>query len=215
MRALLVLLVGLCAPLIGLAQPEPENLSAAIDRGEAEIILVQGRGSSTGNALEAVLTNPSGEARMFSVWLRRPLFFENKGSGQNMIATRVHLDEGTFYRYEDTDYIYVQEGQLAAAIDLWSYCVDFDKENPLPSDGFLELRTMPLAVWEMADRISEFEQLAVADGLNMDEDGRDFTMTVSQLALWLSQGIPANRILARLPYEPGHLEVARLLLEDD
>ena len=184
-----------------------ENLTDIVSKGLAEIMFVNGNGSSTGAALDAFLVNRTQQERRFSVQLDEPLFLRNQGAGQNMLITRVLAEHGRYWQSsEDGAFVRIEAGTELVPIVLWGYCVDFDKENPVGMEE-LQVENLPAHLQDIAELISEFEQL-------MEGEDEDFTMKVAQIALWKAQGITDASIRARFPHEAEHAEIAHLLLEE-
>lgn len=206
MRALPVLLAGLCATLPGFAQDEPENLSDAIAAGEVRLADIHGTGYSTGRALEGLLLNDSGRSRVFSVMLDEPLFLENQGAGSNMLVTKIyHKERPAYYTEGDERVIWVPDGTTKLAVSFGAYSLDFDRHGPTEDEG-LEIADMPRGLESLARELGRIERAAKT--LNADYVGKGL-----QVAVWFALGVSLEDIARSFEYDPDHLDIAKALLE--
>lgn len=166
-----------------------EDLVQALNAGDVEIMSLTGNGGSSGPVLEGYLLNKSSISRNLDVRLATPLFFKNKGAGQNMIATQIYQRDLSYMSDGENSFISLKPNERLS-IMLIAYCVDFYKENPSGDDSFV-ITGIPSDLIAIAKTISAYE------GAN---PSRDVTLS-AQLALWKVQGISLKEISERFPFD--------------
>ncbi len=182
------------------AQMNIEDLAQAVASGDVEIMSITGNGGSSGPVLEGYLLNKSLVSRNLDVRLGTPLFFKNKGVGQNMIATQIYQRDLSYMSDGENSFITLGPNERLS-IMLIAYCVDFYKENPSGDDSF-SITGIPSNLIDIARKISAYE------GAN---PSRDVTLS-AQLALWKAQGISLKEIRERFPFGPADETEMRAIL---
>ena len=177
MRRLLtitLLCVALILPL--LAECAVNDLPTEMQAGRIVLDSAKGNGASSGNAVDGILINKHNNDIQLDINLSRPLFMRNQGRGQNMVATRVLLQNGQ----------YVTDGRLSSitlkpkvrtAVQFIAYCVDFEKANPT-SDDKLVPDSLPSDLITVLNNIQAYETAHP----RVDITG------AAQAAVWLSKG---------------------------
>ncbi len=166
-----------------------EDLVKVLNAGDVEILSLTGNGGSSGPVLEGYLLNQSSISRNLDVRLGTPLYFENKGAGQNMIATQIYERDLSYMSDGENSFISLKSNERLS-IMLIAYCVDFYKENPSGDDSFV-ITGLPSDLIAIAKKISAYE------GAN---PSKDVTLS-AQLALWKVQGISLKEIRERFPFD--------------
>ena len=185
-----------------LAQVGLNDLMSDIEAGRVSLISTCGNGNSSGGAIEGSLKNETMKKRHFATNLSPPLYFKNNGSGQDMVATKVFLEDGGYFTDGFQSYITVgpfkQKGILFIA-----YCIEFDKDNPTANDSFY-IKKMPLELEVMFEKISEYA---------VDNPETDLTL-VTQVAIWLKQGKTMGEIRKRFDLTPTEEEEAKRIFQN-
>jgi hypothetical protein len=165
-----------------------------------EVTGVQGNGSSSGASLRGKLVNRTGSTLEVDVALREPLYFDNAGSAQNMVATQVYESGGGYYVEGSRRFLELRPNASLPVLFI-AYCADFESDNPGELDR-LNVAVMPGDIAWAASRIAEYE------ALNPDTD----TVVSAQLALWLSQGETPQEIQQKFSFTQSELDIARAIL---
>jgi hypothetical protein len=110
------------------------------------------------------------------VHLPNPIYLENAGVGQNMVAVGVYLRDGSFMSDGPNSYIEL-DAQGVAEVTFVAFCVDFERENPSQTDSF-SLGPVPPDLMHVLGNIRSY---LVAN------PGEEIT-AAAQLAIWLSEG---------------------------
>jgi hypothetical protein len=178
------------------------DLVELIESGKIHVEQVRGNGASSGASLDGVLVNSSGNILEIYVSLGSPVFFVNNDRGQNMIATQVVAQDGSyFYREGDQPFLSISPGERLR-VTFVAYCADFDEDNP-QSDHRLNVGTLPIHLDAIANAIHEFDQ----NNFNSDN-----TVAI-QVALWLAQGVPASEIRDRFPFTAEDERIAQTIVQ--
>ena len=192
---------------VALAQAEIEilDLREAIRTGDVQFLELRGNGSSSGAAVDGVLKNITGRELSIRTAIKVPLYFRNRGSGsrQNMIATQIYLSNGAYVSDGKESFIQLSPG-ASEKVMLIAYCADFDKENPEALDTFV-LADTPEALSGVARRIADFE----AKQPDLD------TTVASQVALWMAQGLPAQKIADKFEFTENDYRGPREILGNE
>jgi hypothetical protein len=195
----IILIALLPSALFG--QASTEELSLLLADGTIQLISINGNGSSSGASLEGVIRNSSSRTVQANVNLMPPLYFQNKGgSGQNMVATQVYLEDGGYFSNAGETYIEIGPNSSVSLLII-AYCADFEKDNPSSTDSF-SVTAIPQSLVDVSWKVSNYE------ATNPDAD----IMVAAQVAIWLSQGETAEDIQSKFSYSASDERLARELL---
>jgi hypothetical protein len=184
------------------AQTDVYDLVTEIERGNVQLESITGNGSSSGAALYGYLVNQTNSEKRINVFLTNALYFLNRSARQNMIATQVYLRDGGYYSDGNNNFINLEPNQRLP-IYLYSYCADFEKDNPEKGDSF-QISSLPKDYLEIVNRIRHLEN---------ENPDRDY-MAAGQVALWLKNGATINEIRERFEFTQNDETIARRLLQD-
>ena len=179
----------------------PRDLAELIDAGLVNVVSANGKGSSSGAAIDGVIRNESTENLKIDIVMSRAVFFQNGGSGQNMIASMI-LGEGGKYSAEGEHSFLSLKPSEQVRVTFIAYCADFDKENPTSSEVFT-IATAPPNLMGVMRRISAYSRA------HPDED----VTAAAQVAVWLAQGISADTTREKFSFSPGDEALARTLAQ--
>jgi hypothetical protein len=177
------------------------NLATEIQAGRITIDQIEGTGGSTGTVLNGYLINNTKKEINLDVFLRDALYLLNSGRGQNMFVLGVLGKSGRYVRSGKKSFITLPSKKRTPVIFL-SYCVDFEKENPSPSESF-ELGTLPENMKSLLRRIVAYHE---------QYPNKDITRA-AQLAIWLAQGESASEIKSKFGYTQSDLNLAYRLMD--
>ena len=183
------------------AQVIVRDLVDGMAAGTVTLESPSGTGASSGSSLEAVLTNRTARDVHLDVYLAEPLFFANRGAGQNMVALAVYHGDGG-YRSDGTRSFITLPGGKSSKVVFIAYCADFEKENPTPQDTF-DLEQAPVDLIEVTERITAYSKA------NPD---RDIT-AAAQVAIWLQRGHSAEEIAEKFRFTASDEQLAKELLK--
>ncbi len=170
-----------------------EQLNDAIAKGDITVEAITGTGGSSGMVINGYLVNESPIEKNIDVHLGLPIYFVNRGRGQNMVATQVYGRDRSYFRIGNQNYIQVARNSRTP-ISFVAYCVDFDKDNPT-SEDMLSAGDMPSEIESLVQRIAEIEH-----------ENSDLDLTISaQLALWVFQGTSLDEIRQRFDFSETDL----------
>jgi len=183
------------------AQVVAHDLWGAIFKGTVTLVEARGNGASSGASVEGILENTTAGELHIDVFLSKPLFLVNRGAGQNMLAIQVYRrDQG--YRSDGKNSFITLKPRQRLPVTFVAFCVDFDKENPRPSETFA-MSSPPAAIENVMRNIISFARL------NPDQD-----ITVpAQVAVWLAQGKSPGAITDKLNFSPIDERLARSFLQ--
>ena len=173
---LLLCAVGLFVSGNATSQTAVEQLHEAIAKGNLTTEAIVGTGGSSGLVIKGYLVNQNSVDLNINIQLEFPIFFANRGKGQNMVATQVYRRGGAYLSNGTHGFVQVP-GNSRTPVDFIAYCVDFDKPNPT-SDDLFDITDMPADIRSVVRSISEAERT---------NPNRNLTLA-AQLALWVSQG---------------------------
>ena len=171
------------------AEMNIENLVQAMKSGDVEIMSITGNGGSSGPVLKGYLLNRSSVSKYLDVRLDRALFFKNKGSGQNIIATQIYQRDLSYMSDGERSFISLEPDELLEIMFI-AYCVEFEKDNPSSGESFA-IREIPQNLSEIAKKISAFEKA---------NPSKDATIS-AQLALWREQGVSLKKISEKFEFD--------------
>ena len=167
-----VLLFTVTAGLFG--QEVSFELGAAISAGDVSLSL-SGNGKTMGLALSGTLYNNREHNISISVSIGSGLYFNNSGSGQNMIATRIFPTFGINVDTEAVSISLSPKGEITVTLN--AYCADLLLDNPTTEET-LSAGVMPNDLQTVMSQISRYEA---------DNPG-SVTPNAIQLAIWRSRG---------------------------
>ena len=199
-RAALGAILLLCWTALAAQAQTVRDLAQAVASGDVVLVEVTGNGGSSGTALEGVLVNSSARIIRIDVSLKVPLFFRNKGPGQNMLATNVYGRGGSYFRQGGRSFLRLRPRERLQVV-LLAYCADFEKDNPTRDSSFRET-AIPKKLGSIAAKISAYQK---------QHPNLDLTVA-AQLALWRAQGISLDKIAQRFPFRAHHLRDMRAIL---
>lgn len=193
-----VLLCAACLFVISNAtsQSAIEQLHETLANGDLSTESIVGTGGSSGLVIKGYLVNNSSVDLNINIHLDVPVYFANRGKGQNMVATQVY-GRGGSYRSNGTHGFIQIPRSSRVSVEFLAFCVDFDKPNPTSYDLF-DVMDMPTEIHGVMRSITEVERA---------NPNSDLTIA-SQLALWVSQGESLEEIRNR--FEFSQFDVARM-----
>jgi hypothetical protein len=184
------------------AQSKISDLVNEIEQGNVKLESINGNGNSSGAALYGEIVNQTKKEKRINVFLNSVLYFLNRSSRQNMIATRIYLRDGGYFS-DGKKYFITLKPRQRLPIYLYSYCADFDKDNPSIKDTFTRSR-LPDKLSKLLDKIKKLEQ---------DNPEENF-MAAIQVAIWLNDGASAEEIKSRFEFTRNDEIIAKRLLQD-
>jgi hypothetical protein len=179
---------------------QAQSLKQQISNGNIQIVEMASNGSSSGSALEGTLTNLSSSEVSIDVHLLEPVYFRNNGDSQNMIATQIYGENGSYSVLGSRSFISIPANSDMRVL-LVAYCADFELDNPGSGDRFA-VEATPADLRDAARRIAAYE----AQNANLD------TTIASQVALWLSRGVSADQIQTQFSFTAADLALAQEIL---
>ena len=197
---MLRVLTALCMYLALVTAAPAEMLSSLLSSGQVAFSSVRGTGSSSGSSLYGTLVNRTGSEVEVDVMLREPVYFKNRGVGQNMIATQIYGSDGGYYRDAGRSFVAIPANG-SMEIMLVAYCADFELDNPTRNER-LAVAPIPRSLDTAARRIAAYE----AANPNAD------TLVPAQLALWLAQGLDPAQIRQQFSFSNAQLAEAWSIL---
>ena len=199
--ASLVCTFCLATAISAAGQPTIEQLNDTIDKGDITVEAITGTGGSSGVVIDGYLVNQSSIEQNIDVYLDIPIYFVNRGEGQNMVATQVYKRDGSYYRIGNRSYIQVARNSRTP-ISFFAYCADFDKDNPTREDIF-KAGDMPPEIAGQVRRIAQ-----------IDHENPNLNLTIAaQLALWVSQGTSLDEIRQKFDFSENDLVWMKKILQ--
>jgi hypothetical protein len=183
-----------------LAQTNAGDLRLLIQAGDVSLVSARGNGSSSGASVDGVLRNGTADTIFVDINFTTPLYFRNRGAGQNMLAVQVFLDDGA-YLSDGSSFFIPLAPQEDVPVIFIAFCVDFHKENPAASESFGNTQ-LPENLRAIATKIAQY----VAS--NPFED----STIAGQIALWLSQGVALDSIRSKFPFSQADVTLATQIL---
>ena len=186
------------------AQDNFSDLKSAIASGSVTLRNIHGNGSSSGNAIEAVIKNRTNSNIKIYTQLNDPLYLGNETSqsSQNMLAFEVYGDGGTYYSDGTNSFIELSPNQRMK-VDITAYCTDYYKDNPGYNDRFRIAET-PNDIGDIADKIASYTRR---------NSMTDVTVG-AQVALWLGQGLSPEEIKKTFQFSPRDRAIANAILQE-
>ena len=183
------------------AEVDVKDLAVELDEGHISVEAATGNGGSSGNAVDAYVVSKRSVEVSVDITLNRPLFFRNRGRGQNMIATHVYLGSGQYQKSGRKSFITLKPS-VRTRVSFVAYCVDFEKDNPSNTDTF--------AVDSPPSKLGGVMKTISAHAAAHPDD--DIT-AAAQAAIWLAQGVSITDI--RTKFDVSHAEeaLARRLIQ--
>lgn len=164
------------------------DLSACLDSGKVLLTKMTGKGISSGLSIKGKLVNMTKEKLYIDVQLKNPLFLINSGSGQNMIASQIYINNGEYSTDGKRRCIILDQAD-SLDIGFVAYCSDFDKENPSSGESFT-VRKLPDELKSVMEKIRLYA---------LKNPHKDFTIA-AQLAIWLTSGVKTEDIKMKFPF---------------
>lgn len=177
------------------------DLSQSMKSGALHLDSAAGNGASSGASVQCVLSNLGAETLYVDIILHEPLFLVNSGNGQDMVATAVFFEDGSYSSWKDRLFIVLDPGQKADSIFL-AYCADFDKDNPSASDAF-GLGEVPADLKAVLARIEQYMRK------NPDSD----RIAAIQAAIWMARGLTPEHIRQKFQVSDDDEKLARSFLK--
>jgi hypothetical protein len=188
------------------AQREVEDLTAALDRGYVTIEETSGTGASSGPAMHAYLVNQRETEIILDISLKQPMFFRNRGRGQNMIAIKVYLRGGRYQSDGSRSFISL-EPKLRTPVQFIAYCFDFDRDNPSNAERLVpdasSVNPLLASLLPLFGSIRNYES---------SHPNQDITVA-AQVAVWLDQGISIEDVRTKFEVSQAQETLAREFLK--
>ena len=200
-----LLLCAACLLVTGNAtgQTAVKQLHDTIVKGDLTTEAIVGTGGSTGFVIKGYLVNQSSVDQNINIYLDIPVYFTNRGKGQNMVATQVYGRGGSYFSDGTQGYIRVPENSRTP-VEFVAICVDFDKPNPTSTDLF-DIADMPAEIHGVVRRITDVEQA---------NSNSDLTVA-AQLALWVAQEKTLEDIGKRFKFSQSDVAWMQKILQLD
>lgn len=158
------------------AQTIVKDFSSAIESGAVLLERSNGTGASSGSSVEGSITNETDQELNIDVYISKPIYLVNRGSGQNMVATQVYGRDGGYMSDGKRSFISLKPRERFP-VNFIAYCADFEKDNPSPGESF--------AVGELPGELAQvMRNIAAFARANPDQD----ITSAAQVAVWLAQG---------------------------
>ena len=202
MKRLIIILFFLFATSVAYSQTVTTDLQSSLDSGDIELILIRGKGGSSGFSLDGRIINTSSFTKKIRTHFDRPMYLRNRSSNsrQNMLATQVYRSDRSYFSDGVTSFIELKPNEQAD-VRFIAYCADFEKENPIGTDSF-EIAEIPPHIADIGINITQYEA---------NNSGEDI-IVAAQVALWLAQGESPNEIRERFPFSQEDERLARYLI---
>jgi hypothetical protein len=197
MRKLLIVVIAFMA---GTIFAQVQDINTALQNGDITLT-ASGTGGSSGAAIDGYLQNRLPRIIRINIIIPGGLYLRNSGSAQNMVATQVYFEGGSYYS-EDGELFIELEPKSRTPVLFIAFCADFELDNPSPEDSFTRGAMPP----DLAD-VS-----AKASGYMADHPGEDM-VTAVQLAFWLSRGETIDSISKKFDFLPDDADLARRIME--
>ena len=200
-----VLLVTLAVGLAGTAYGELRvvGLQESMARGEVALESVSGTGGSSGPVLQGQLVNESAAYLGIDVRLGVPMYFRNRGNGQNMVATQLYGRDGSYFSDGERAFVRLVPGERLP-ITFVAYCADFEKDNPAAADVF-SVSATPAEIDRTARKIAVYERA------HPEAD----TTVAAQLALWVAQEHSLEEIRPKFAFTAADVATMEAILRTD
>jgi len=173
-----------------------KNLVREIQSGNVSVNGIEGTGGSSGTVLDGFLINNTNKDINLDVFLKDAIHLVNQGLGQNMYVLGVLGRSGGFLRSGKKSFIKLPP-KKKIAVKFLSYCVDFNKENPIPGESFV-VSVPPQDMTALLARISSHHD---------KYPNRDITKA-AQVAIWIAHGESPLKIRPKFNFSQEDLELA-------
>jgi hypothetical protein len=166
------------------AQTTVSDLQDEIQAGRIAVENMQGKGSSTGMAIEGRIRNTTSKTLRINTNLKQPVYLGNRTSRlrQNMVAFSVYERGGSYFTDGRSSFIEVPANE-SYDVQLLAYCADYEKENPTSADQFV-ISQLPSGISDITRKIAEYKR----------KNPDDNSIQAFQVALWLAQGLTPEEI---------------------
>ena len=178
------------------------SLINLVNKGAISIQSIQGTGSSTGGVINAVLRNQTRSTVYLDIYLAEPIVFQNHGIGQNMVGSMVYGRNGEYLVIEEKDVLEIKSN-ASIPVTFTAFCLDFEKENPIPSEEFSVHANLPIRLQNVLRKVDQFSR---------DHPEIDITIA-AQVAIWLTQGVHKNEIRSRFSFTMEDERLAYLFIQ--
>jgi ureidoglycolate hydrolase len=199
----MVLTVGLVLALSVSAQAQiaVKDLGSVIEEGKVRFIEIRGTDASSGASVEAALENLTDTVLNINVYMAKPMFFINRGKGQNMAALQVYLSDGSYKTYGTQSFISLRPRQRENVIFI-AYCANFEKDNPSTSETFT-IGELPQSLKKVLTNITQYAKKYP------DED----ITTAAQIAVWYAMGWSSKDISEKFAFTEEDDKLAKNFLK--
>lgn len=177
------------------------DLAQLIASGEVTLVKATGNGASSGNSINAVLRNNTNRVIEVPVYMSQPLFLENSGAGQNMVASMVVGADGRYFKDSEQEIVRLAPGEVFYA-SMVAYCADFEKANPTEDEGF-SIAPIPNHLAPVIHNINAYMK---------SNSGADIT-AAAQVAVWMAQGVSAEEISRKFSFNYRDEQLAKEFLK--
>jgi len=193
------LLVSVTSKVFGQSDIKVIQLGDALSKGNVTLT-ARGNGSSSGSAVLGTLKNNLPDEIHIDVILSGGIYLKNSGSGQNMIATRIFLSNGSYKMSGKSKFISLSANKDIQILII-AYCADFELENPNTTESFSRV-SIPSNLQSIASKISRYEA---------DNFGNNLVNPI-QLALWRFQGVSRKDIEKKFRFTDADWEIAAIII---
>ena len=184
-----------------LAQPRLSNLQSELAAGRLKLLSIAGTGGSSGTVITAQLFNATTVPIRLETYLNEPIHFTNSGSNQNMIASQVLLDGGSYLSDGRRSFIVIPPKANAKVVFL-AYCLDFEKYNPTSADTFSIGSSSPQLVGVLYNVRNYLRTNPKAD-----------VVVATQAAIWLKQGVSLSNIREKFSVSEEEAQLAQRFIK--
>jgi len=168
---------------------------------DIRLVDIRSTGGSSGAVLRGTISQNTGSVLRVPVSFADALYLENLDeSRQNMLATMILYDDGSYYYDDEGSFIEVESGSLTDVL-LVGYCANFERDNPEPGDSFV-VTEMPGELQTVTDNLLRYQ------AMHRNED----FVVAAQVAVWLAQGKQLEDIQQVFPFTEDDEALALLLV---
>ena len=165
------------------------------------MISAAGNGGSSGTVVEGILVNQTVTEKKIDIHISSPLYFVNRGAGQNMVAVQVYLGDGAYASDGRRSFI-VLKPRAQTRVVFVAFCADFDKENPAIGERF-SVETLPAHLARVVAKVNAY----MIANPNVD------AVPAAQAAIWLAQGETIADIRSKFTVTAADERLARSLAQ--
>lgn len=180
---------------------ENADLAEVLASGAVTLVQARGNGASSGNSINAVLRNNTGQNIDVDIFMKSPVYLANSGAGQNMIASMVVGSDGAYRMEGQRQFVTLKPNEQMVA-SMVAYCADFAKENPTAQESF-SVAQSPATLAPVITRINDYVRA------NPDAN----VTAAAQVAVWMAQGESPEAIANKFEFSEADEHLARSFLQ--